>query len=159
MRLDYFSDADLAEILRRSSSIWDLVISDKALTELAERSRGTARIAIRLLKRVRDYAFANGAGKKIDLEVVEQALNLLKIDKLGLEEIDRKILKVIYKHFGGGPVGLSTLASAVSEDVNTTADVYEPFLIKVGLLKRTSRGRVLTNDGVVYVERLLSAEE
>ena len=155
MRLDYFSGEDLIEILRRTAKIWSLNISEEALKSLASRSRGTARVAIRLLKRARDYSYVNGFKNEINKETVEQALDLLGIDKLGLEDIDRKILITIYKNFDGGPVGLSTLASAISEDESTTADVYEPFLIKLGLLKRTARGRVLTQDGLRIVEDLL----
>lgn len=155
MRLDYFSGEDLVEILRRTAKIWKLNITDKALEELSSRARGTARVAIRLLKRTRDYAFVNGYKNGIDEEVVNKALELLGIDQYGLEDIDRKILLTMYKSFNGGPVGLSTIASAISEDESTTEDVYEPFLIKLGLLKRTSRGRVLTIEGIKFVENLL----
>lgn len=155
MRLDYFSGEDIVEILRRTAKIWDLKITEDGLKELAGRARGTARVAIRLLKRTRDYAYVNGFKNGIDKVVVEKALELLGIDRLGLEDIDRKILIALYKNFNGGPVGLSTLASAISEDEATTEDVYEPFLIKLGLLKRTSRGRVLTSDGVAFVEDIL----
>ena len=149
-RLDFFGPSDLVEILNRACGLWNIEIEEIALKELAKCSRGTARIGLRLLRRVRDYAETKGM-KCVDLEVIRETLKLLGIDGLGLEEIDREILKVIHVNFDDGPVGLSTLAASVSEDISTIMDVYEPFLMKKGFLKRTSRGRVLTEKGIRYI--------
>jgi len=154
-RLDYFSDIDLEEILRRGSKIWDIELEPQALSEIAKRARGTARIALRLLRRVRDYQQSFEKGSNINVETTKKGLDLLGVDQLGLEDLDRKILLIMYKHFNGGPVGLSTLAAAVSEDIGTLSDVYEPFLMQCGLIKRTSRGRVLTEKGVEYTLSLV----
>jgi Holliday junction DNA helicase RuvB len=120
---------------------------------LASSSRGTARIGLRLLKRVRDYV-EQSSEKNIDINSVKQTLKLLDIDENGLENIDRLILNTILNNFNGGPVGLSTLAASLSEDISTIADVYEPYLMKCGFLKRTSRGRVITTKGLKYLEEL-----
>jgi len=149
-RLDFFGSTDLMDILRRACKLWDIKIEEKALKELAKCSRGTARIGLRLLRRVRDYAETKGLNC-VDVNVVRETMNLLGIDKMGLEEIDKEILRVIHDDFDNGPVGLSTLAASVSEDVSTIMDVYEPFLMKKGFLKRTSRGRVLTSKGIKYI--------
>lgn len=151
-RLDYFGDSELAEILARAAGIWNIKLDGEALDEISKRARGTGRIALRLLRRVRDYLESYGEGTDVvSLEMAEEALELLGIDKMGLEDIDRKILGSIYENFNGGPVGLSTLAASISEDVSTIADVYEPFLMQCGLIKRTSRGRVLTQKGIEVV--------
>jgi Holliday junction DNA helicase RuvB len=149
-RLDFFGAGDLVDILDRACKLWDIKMEDKALKELAKCSRGTARIGLRLLRRVRDYAETKGLNC-VDVNVVRETMNLLGIDSLGLEEIDKEILRVIHDDFDSGPVGLSTLAASVSEDVSTIMDVYEPFLMKKGFLKRTSRGRVLTSKGIKYI--------
>ncbi|MBD3329781.1 Holliday junction branch migration DNA helicase RuvB [Candidatus Dojkabacteria bacterium] len=147
-RLDYFADNELSEMLLRAAGIWQVKLTQEAMDEIAKRSRGTGRIALRLLRRVRDYLESYGEGAdEVSLEMAEEALDLLGIDKLGLEDIDHKILDSIANNFNGGPVGLSTLAASISEDVSTIADVYEPFLMQCGLIKRTSRGRVLTEKG------------
>ncbi len=142
-RLDYFDNEDIQLILERASKLWSIKYSDKGLEEISKRARGTARIALRLLKRVRDFA----QGEDINDIHTKKALDLLGIDEFGLEAIDRKILTIMYEHFNGGPVGLSTLAASLSEDVETISEVYEPFLLKSGYLKRTARGRVLTDKG------------
>ncbi len=142
-RLDYYSDEDLMRLVMKKSPLLKIGIDDKAAREIARRSRGTARIAERYLKRVRDYAQVANKNA-ISLEIVKKVLDMHEVDKAGLDNIDRKILKVIINDFGGGPVGLSTIAAAISEELNTVAEVYEPFLIQSGFLKRTPRGRIAT---------------
>ena len=142
-RLDLYEPADLARIVRRSARILAVGIDEGGATAIAERSRGTPRVANRLLKRVRDYAEVRGAGH-IDEDVAREALELLEIDALGLDRLDREILSTICLKFDGGPVGLSTLSIAVGEEADTIEDVYEPYLLQRGLLKRTPRGREAT---------------
>jgi Holliday junction DNA helicase RuvB len=143
-RLDLYEPADLARIVRRSAGILDVDIDDAGATAIAARSRGTPRVANRLLKRVRDYAEVRGAGH-IDERVALEALELLEVDQAGLDKLDREILRAICEKFGGGPVGLSTLAVAVGEEQDTIEDVYEPYLLQQGLIMRTPRGRVATH--------------
>ena len=118
-------------------------IADDAAIELAKRSRGTPRIANRLFKRVRDFALVKGK-EKIDLEITKEALNRLKVDNLGLDKTDHELLLAIIEKFSGGPVGIEALSSSIGEEVTTIEDVYEPYLLQIGLLKRTSRGRIAT---------------
>ena len=141
--LEYYDAPVLFNIIKRSASILDIGIEDEAAREIALRSRGTPRIANSLLRRVRDFAQVRGNGT-IDLETARFALNALNIDTRGLDAIDNKILSTIIDKFGGGPVGAGTIATAISEDVGTLEEVYEPFLIKEGFLTRTPRGRVVT---------------
>ena len=141
--LEYYDTEDLKKIVVRSAAILDIGIDDDAALEIALRSRGTPRIANALLKRVRDFAQVIGNGH-IDLEIARFALNKLKIDKRGLDSIDNKILKTLILNFKGGPVGVGTLATSISEDTGTLEEVYEPFLLKEGFLIRTQRGRVAT---------------
>ena len=141
--LEYYDTEDLRKIVVRSAAILDIGIDDDAALEIALRSRGTPRIANALLKRVRDFAQVIGNGH-IDLEISRFALNKLKIDKRGLDSIDNKILKTLILNFKGGPVGVGTLATSISEDTGTLEEVYEPFLLKEGFLIRTQRGRVAT---------------
>ena len=141
--LEYYDAPVLFNIIKRSASILDIEIEDEAAREIALRSRGTPRIANSLLRRVRDFAQVKGNGV-IDIEIARFALNALNIDTRGLDAIDNKILNTIIDKFGGGPVGAGTIATAVSEDVGTLEEVYEPFLIKEGFLTRTPRGRVVT---------------
>lgn len=150
-RLDFFEDDDLIAILKRASKLQNIEIEKEALEELAKSSRGTARIALRLLRRVRDFSSTKNI-PVVDVDAVVKTRKLLGLDNLGLESIDRKILSVIYNDFDGGPVGMTTLAASVSEDVSTLTEVHEPFLMKCGFLKRTSRGRVLTSKGIKYIE-------
>jgi Holliday junction DNA helicase RuvB len=140
-RLDYYSAGELEAILRRSSSILDVRLDSDGAAEIARRSRGTPRIANRLLKRVRDYAEVRGNGT-VDEVVARRGLELFGVDDLGLDKVDRAILEAVCSRFGGGPVGLSTLAVSVGEETDTIEDVYEPYLLQVGLLMRTPRGRV-----------------
>jgi Holliday junction DNA helicase RuvB len=142
-RLELYDAADLGLIVRRSAGILDVEIDTAGAEAIAARSRGTPRVANRLLKRVRDYAEVRGAGT-IDAGVATEALELLDVDRAGLDRLDREILAAICSKFGGGPVGLSTLAVAVSEEQDTIEDVYEPYLLQQGLIMRTPRGRVAT---------------
>ena len=142
--LEYYDTEDLRRIVLRSARILQLEIDEDAAYEIALRSRGTARIANALLKRVRDFAQVLGDGR-VNLEITRFALNKLKIDKRGLDAIDNKILRTLILTFKGGPVGIGTLATSVSEDAGTLEEVYEPFLIKEGFIIRTQRGRVATD--------------
>ena len=141
LRVDYYNSEDLFHIINRSASILGVEINDDGAMELAKRSRGTPRIANRILRRSRDFAQIKASGK-IDLELAEYALQKLGIDKIGLDLMDRKILEIIIDKFSGGPVGLKSLSVAIGEDISTIEEVYEPFLIKEGLIMRTPRGRV-----------------
>ncbi|MCA1727077.1 MAG: Holliday junction branch migration DNA helicase RuvB [Actinobacteria bacterium] len=142
-RLDYYSAEDLATIVTRSAGILGVPMDSPAASEIASRSRGTPRIVNRLLRRVRDFAQVRGDGR-IDLDVAEQALALFEVDGQGLDKLDVSILTTLVRKFGGGPVGLSTLAAAIGEETETLEDVYEPYLLQLGFLQRTPRGRVAT---------------
>ncbi|HPQ79158.1 MAG TPA: Holliday junction branch migration DNA helicase RuvB [Candidatus Dojkabacteria bacterium] len=152
-RLDFFSEDDLVEILKRACRLWNLTIEEEALKTLSTISRGTARVGLRLLRRCRDYAESKKE-ETISLNTVKKTMKLLGIDEVGLERIDRQILFTLLNNFAGGPIGLSTLAASISEDESTVADVYEPYLMKCGFIKRTSRGRVLTQKGLKYLESI-----
>ena len=143
MRLDFYTPAELCTIIKRSAGILEIEISDDGADEIARRARGTPRIANRLLKRTRDFAQVQGK-TSIDREAADFALGRLRVDQRGLDEMDRRILMSIVQKFGGGPVGIQSLAVAVSEEQETLEDVYEPFLIQQGFLQRTPRGRVAT---------------
>lgn len=145
-RLDYYGEDDLAAIVRRSSALLDTDITDDGCQAIARRSRGTPRIANRLLRRVRDYAAVRGDGA-IDAATADTALEVFEVDELGLDKVDRSILEAVVVKFGGGPVGLSTLAIAVGEDPETVEDAYEPYLILEGFIQRTPRGRIATDRG------------
>ena len=140
-RLELYSDKELAVIIKRSAGILNIDIDEDATLEIARRSRGTPRIANRFLKRVRDFAQVVGQGK-ITKDIADKALELMEVDKLGLDHVDRRILLAIIDKFGGGPVGLETLAASTGEEANTIEDVYEPYLIQLGYISRTPRGRV-----------------
>ncbi len=142
-RLDFYTDADIAEILHRSARILGVAIDEEATQELSTRARRTPRIANRLLKRVRDYADMKGDGQ-ITKTLANEALKLLEIDQLGLDEIDRRILATIIERYNGGPVGLNAIAAAIGEEMDSIEDVYEPFLLQLGFLARTPRGRTAT---------------
>jgi Holliday junction DNA helicase RuvB len=148
-RLDFYAERDLEEIVRRSARILVVPIDAASAAELARRSRGTPRIANRLLRRVRDYAQVRADGT-ITLEVAQSALKLLEVDEHGFDEIDRRLLRTIIDKFGGGPVGLNTIAAAISEEKDAIEDIYEPFLIQIGFLDRTPRGRVATPRAYDY---------
>ena len=143
LRLELYNADELATIIKRSASLLEVEIDDDGAHEIASRSRGTPRIANRLLKRVRDYAQVKGDGK-ITLEIAKTALKALEIDDLGLDNIDRKLLETIIKFYGGGPVGLETLAATIGEEAITIEDVYEPYLMQIGFLSRTPKGRCVT---------------
>ncbi len=148
-RLDFYNDADIEEIVRRSARILDVPIDNDAAGELARRSRGTPRIANRLLRRVRDYAQVRADGR-ITVEVARAALKLLEVDDHGFDEVDRNLLRTIIEKFAGGPVGVNSLAAALNEEKDAIEDIYEPFLIQAGFLDRTPRGRVATARAYEY---------
>jgi Holliday junction DNA helicase RuvB len=141
--LEYYDADVLMKIVKRSARILNIPILDDAAAEISRRSRGTPRIANSLLRRVRDFALVKGFGK-IDMEITKISLEALNIDQHGLDQMDHKILLTLIEKFEGGPVGISTIATAIGEDSGTIEEVYEPFLIKEGFLKRTPRGRVVT---------------
>ena len=143
LRLDFYSPEELEKIVTRGANLLGMPLSKEGAMEIAKRSRGTPRVAGRLLRRVRDFAMVKGEGH-IDLEITQIGLAALNIDSRGLDQMDNKILGTIIEKFGGGPVGLNTIATAVGEDAGTIEEVYEPFLIKEGFLKRTPRGREAT---------------
>ena len=145
-RLDLYGPAELAQIVRRSARILDVVVDDDAAERIAARARGTPRIANRILRRVRDVAEVRHEGA-VTTEIANEALALLEVDGAGLERFDRELLSAIVGKFGGGPVGLSTLAVALGEEAETLEDVYEPYLLQLGFLQRTPRGRVVTELG------------
>jgi len=149
-RLELYSNEQLTQIVKRSASILNIEITDKGAMEIASRSRGTPRIANRLLRRVRDFAQIKNNGVVTD-DIADLALNSLEIDHLGLDNIDNKMLKTIIKKFAGGPVGVETLASAIGEDIDTIEDVYEPYLMQIGFLNRTPRGRVATQMAFEHI--------
>jgi Holliday junction DNA helicase RuvB len=149
-RLEHYEPDDLARIVRRSARILEVEISDEAATEISRRSRGTPRIANRILRRVRDVAEVRHEGA-ITTEIAREALELLEVDERGLERIDRALLAAIVEKFEGGPVGLSTLAVALGEERDTIEDVYEPYLLQLGFLQRTPRGRIVTKLGRAHV--------
>jgi Holliday junction DNA helicase RuvB len=142
-RLNFYPSEELAEIVRRSAALFGVEITEDGAIELAKRSRGTPRVANRLLRRVRDFAEVKANGR-IDVEVAHEALRMLDVDEYGLDEMDARVLKTLIEKFEGGPVGLSSLAVAMGEDATTLEEVYEPFLIMEGFLKRTPQGRVAT---------------
>ncbi len=143
-KLQFYSVEELTDIVKRTARVLDIPIDDDAALELAKRSRGTPRIANRLFKRVRDFAMVEGNGT-ITLDITNEALNRLKVDKMGLDNTDRDLLLAIINRFNGGPVGVEALSSSIGEEVTTIEDVYEPYLLQMGLLKRTARGRVVTD--------------
>ena len=151
LRLDYYDPLELEDIIRRSANILEVTINTDGVKEIACRARGTPRITNRLLKRVRDYADVKANGQ-IDLGVAKKALEMFEVDSIGLDKIDRTILISIIKKFGGGPVGIDTIAAAVSEDKDTIEDVYEPYLIRQGLLQKTPRGRTVTLNAYEHLD-------
>jgi Holliday junction DNA helicase RuvB len=148
-RLDFYTPPDLEEIVRRSARILQVPTGNEAAAEIARRSRGTPRIANRLLRRVRDFAQVRADGT-ITTEVAHAALKLLEVDEHGFDEVDRKLLRTIIEKFGGGPVGINSIAAAISEEKDAIEDIYEPFLIQIGFLDRTPRGRVATPRAYGY---------
>lgn len=151
-RLDFYGPEELAEIVRRSARLLGIGVDDDGATEIARRSRGTPRIANRLLRRVRDFAQVDGADT-IDRETARRALDQLEVDEFGFDDVDRKILLTLIEHYDGGPAGVKALAAAVGEDEGTLEDLYEPFLIQEGFLQRTRRGRVATRRAYEHLGR------
>jgi holliday junction DNA helicase RuvB len=149
-RLDFYDQESMERIVRRSADIFGIPIDDEGVREISARSRGTPRVANRVFKRVRDYAEVRANGH-ITGEVAREALDQLEVDSLGLDEIDRRILRAIIEMFDGGPVGVDTLAAATSEETDTIMDVYEPYLIQLGFLQRTPRGRIATRRGYEHL--------
>jgi len=155
-RLDFYDVDSLTVIVRRSSEILGIPTEREAASEIARRSRGTPRIANRLLRRVRDFAEVRHEGK-IDVHIAREALGMLEVDEYGLDEIDRKLLTTIIERFGGGPVGVNALASSIGEDRGTIEDLYEPYLIQIGFMQRTPRGRVASRTAYEHLGYPLSA--
>jgi len=149
-RLDYYRDEDLRQVIRRSAKILKVRIDDEGAGEIALRSRGTPRVANRLLRRVRDYVDVKGDGV-ITAAEARKALDLMEVDALGLDDVDRKILSTIIENFGGGPVGIATIAAAIDEEKDTIESIYEPFLMRIGFLDRTIRGRVITPKAYAHL--------
>ncbi len=149
-KLNYYNIEDLSKIIKRTSNVLDSPINSDAAVSLARRSRGTPRIANRLFKRVRDFALVKGDGI-IDDEIIDLALSKLKVDNLGLDETDYNLLKAIIEKFNGGPVGIEAIAASIGEEQTTIEDVYEPYLLQLGLLKRTNRGRVATDKAYMHL--------
>jgi len=149
-RLDFYEDSDIEKILRRSAKILEVKIDESGIGEIAKRARKTPRVANRLLRRVRDVGEIRGVG--VTKEVAKEALLMLGVDELGLDKVDRKFLEVIIDKFNGGPVGLNTIAAAIAEEIETIEDVYEPFLMRIGFLDRTPRGRVATVAAIKHLK-------
>jgi holliday junction DNA helicase RuvB len=143
-RLEYYKEDQLKNIVLRTAELFETKIDEQSAAEIARRARGTPRIANRLLRRVRDFAQVKGNGE-IDLDLAKESLELLQVDRLGLDHIDHKLLKGIIEKFRGGPVGLDTIAASIGEESETIEDVYEPYLLQIGFLQRTPRGRMVTN--------------
>ena len=149
-RLDFYDQAAIATIIRRAAGILGVPIDDEGAAEMASRSRGTPRVANRLLRRVRDFAQVRAEGH-ITAEVAREALARLEVDELGLDEVDKKVLLTIIEKFDGGPVGIETIAASISEEADTIMDVYEPYLMQVGFLQRTPRGRIVTRHAYAHL--------
>lgn len=145
-RMEFYNEKELSQIIIQSARVLGIEVGEESAIEMARRSRGTPRLANRTLKRVRDYAQVRNNGI-VSIDIVREALNLLEVDDMGLDHTDHEILKTMIEKFGGGPVGLDTLAAAIGEDAGTIEDVYEPYLIKCGFINRTPRGRVVTQPG------------
>jgi Holliday junction DNA helicase RuvB len=151
LRLDPYDEGTLAQIVERSARLLEIEITDDAAHEIAKRGRGTPRVANRLLRRVRDYAQVRAEGH-IDLVVAQAALDLLKVDRYGLDETDQKIMTTVLVKYGGGPVGLNTIAASIDEQPDTIEEVYEPYLMQLGFLDRTPRGRIATDRAFEYFQ-------
>ena len=149
-RLEFYKLEELQQIVNRAASVLELSLTSNACLEIAKRCRGTPRVANRLLRRVRDVATVSGADNLIDAQLVDKALNLHHVDSSGLDSIDRSLMQLLLKSYGGGPVGIDTLAAALGEDPSTLESVVEPFLLQIGFLQRTSRGRIVTDKGRLH---------
>ncbi|WP_283678621.1 Holliday junction branch migration DNA helicase RuvB [Lentilactobacillus sp. Marseille-Q4993] len=148
--MNYYRTEDLEQIVKRTATIFNVEITEDAAHEIALRSRGTPRIANRLLKRIRDFAQVSDKNR-VDLDIVRYALKLLKVDGLGLDDTDIKLLKTMIDYYNGGPVGIGTLAANIGEETDTIAEMYEPYLMQIGLIKRTARGRMVTDRGYKHL--------
>ncbi|MGQ9472400.1 MAG: Holliday junction branch migration DNA helicase RuvB [Candidatus Aminicenantales bacterium] len=157
-RLDYYKEEDLEKIIKRSAGLLNVRIDDEAAREIALRSRGTPRVANRLLRRVRDYADVKADGV-ITRKEAHEALEMMEVDSMGLDEVDRKILQTIIENFGGGPVGIATLAAAIDEEKETIESIYEPFLMRIGFLERTIRGRRVTARAMQHLGYVSSQKD
>lgn len=153
-RLSFYNSTDLEHIVKNAAKKLKITIHPNALTELAKRGRGTPRIALRLLKRVRDVAQVEGDGN-ITEAILTRSLSMLEIDTMGLDDSDRRLLVTIIEKFSGGPVGIETIAAALSEDIGTVEEVLEPYLMQIGFLKRTARGRVVTSEGFIHLGKTI----
>ncbi|RLE01257.1 MAG: Holliday junction branch migration DNA helicase RuvB [Candidatus Aminicenantes bacterium] len=156
-RLDYYQEEDLVKIIERSAAILGVEVNDEGAQQIARRSRGTPRVANRLLRRVRDYAEVKGDGRITGPGALE-ALDMMEVDSLGLDEVDRKILQTIIENFNGGPVGINTIAAAIDEEKDTIESIYEPFLMRIGFLERTLRGRKVTAKAYQHLGYSLFSE-
>jgi len=150
-KLEYYNTEELSRIIKRTAKVLDSKITDEAVVELATRSRGTPRIANRLFRRVRDFAQIMKDDKIIDLDIANHALDQLKVDKLGLDDVDQRYLRGIIERFKGGPVGVEALANSIAEETTTLEDVYEPYLLQIGFIQRTPRGRVATDKAYQHL--------
>ncbi len=150
-KLEYYNTEELSRIIKRTAKVLDSKITDEAVVELATRSRGTPRIANRLFRRVRDFAQIMKDDKVIDLDIANHALDQLKVDKLGLDDVDQRYLRGIIERFKGGPVGVEALANSIAEETTTLEDVYEPYLLQIGFIQRTPRGRVATDKAYQHL--------
>ena len=150
-RLDFYRKDEIAQIVKRSAKLLALALDEDAAAEIAKRSRATPRIANRILKRVRDFTQVKGDGGRVTINQAKEALDLLGVDNQGLEELDRQLLRVIAEKFKGGPVGLTTLAASLQEEMGTIEEIYEPYLMQLGFLARTPRGRVVTERGYEHL--------
>jgi len=149
-RLDFYDETAITAIIERNAGILGVPIAEEGAQEIGRRARGTPRVANRLLKRVRDFAQVMADGQ-VTVEVARQALARLEVDELGLDEVDHKVLRTIIEKFDGGPVGLETIAASISEEADTIMDVYEPYLLQVGFIQRTPRGRVATRHAYAHL--------
>jgi len=149
-QLDFYEDVELSIIVKRSANLMGIEISEAAIQELGSRSRGTPRVANRLLRRVRDYAQVHSNGK-VDMKEAKSALELYEVDAIGLDRLDRAVLETLVKRFNGGPVGISTLAMAIGEEAETIESLAEPFLVRMGFISRTPRGRIATPAGFAHL--------
>jgi len=157
-RLEFYNPDELKQIIIRAAQALDIEIEDSGASEIAKRARGTPRIAIRFLRRVRDYTQVKGSGK-ISLQISKQCLDSMEVDEFGLDKVDRKYLITIIDKFGGGPVGVETLSAGISEEVETIEDVYEPYLMQIGFIERTPRGRMVTPSAASHVGRKLKTDK
>ena len=150
--LEFYQPEELQKIVLTSAQKLNMIISEPAALEIAKRSRGTPRIANRLLRRVRDYAQVKTNEQTVEIAIVNEAMKTLGIDPLGLDEIDRRLIQTIHRHYKGGPVGIETLAATLNEEVDTLVDVVEPYLLKIGFLRRTPRGRELADESIKHIQ-------